>query len=235
MLLVAVDRQDALAASQAMTDLLDSPPGLDDRAFERDVGQLIMRFGAGTSQAATMFVHLLRLVLRHGLSVPPSVAAAFRSLGALEGTLRLLSPDVDLVTVARTRGREAVATRITPEGVRGELTDQLATLIPLLQRLPRRLSGLVEDLHAGELTVTVRTLQDHGERRFLTDLVQQVVLALLAATTAISGVLLVLADQGPRLAGDLDLTTYFGLVVLLFAFILGSRVLVLVFRTGRDP
>ncbi len=140
MLLVAVDRQDALAASQAMTDLLDSPPGLDDRAFERDVGQLIMRFGAGTGQAATMFVHLLRLVLRHGLSVPPSVAAAFRSLGALEGTLRLLSPEVDLVTVARTRGREAVATRITPEGVRGELTDQLATLIPLLQRLPRRLS-----------------------------------------------------------------------------------------------
>ena len=119
--------------------------------------------------------------------------------------------------------------------MRGELTDQLATLIPLLQRLPRRLSGLVEDLHAGELTVTVRTLQDRGERRFLTDLVQQVVLALLAATTAISGVLLVLADQGPRLAGDLDLTTYFGLVVLLFAFILGSRVLVLVFRTSHDP
>ena len=159
----------------------------------------------------------------------------WRSLGALEGTLRLLSPDVDLVTVARSRGREAVATRITPEGLRGELTDQLATLIPLLQRLPRRLSGLVEDLHAGELTLTVRTMQDRGERRFLTDLVQQVVLALLAATTAISGVLLVLADQGPRLAGDLDLTTYLGLVVLLFAFVLGSRVLVLVFRTARGP
>ncbi len=231
MLMVAIDRQDAVAASQALIDLLDAPTGLDDRALERDLGQLVMRFTTAPTQTSQLFVHLLRLVLRHGLSVPPAVAAAFRSLGALDGTLRLLQPDLDLVAVARQHGREVVAGRLSPDGLRAELSDQLATLVPMAQRLPRRVSALVEDLHAGQFTMTVRTLQDPGERRFLTGLVQQVVLAILAATTAICGIVLTISDRGPSLAGDLSLTVYLGLVLVLFAFVLGSRVLVLVFRS----
>lgn len=234
LLMLAVDRQDAAAATQALTDLLDAPATLDDRALERDVGQLVMRFGHARGQAAEMFVAMLRVVLRHGLSVPPGVAAAFRSLGALEGTLRLLNPRVDLVSVAREQGRAVVADRVTPEGIKSELTDQLAGLLPMAQRLPRRLNSVVEDLHAGTLSVTVRTLQDPGERRFVTNLVQQLVITLLAATTAICGVLLALAQQGPVIGGTLRLTTYLGLVVLLFAFVLGCRAVVLVFRSSYE-
>ncbi|WP_018155617.1 ABC1 kinase family protein [Demetria terragena] len=234
LLMLAVDRQDAAAATGALTDLLDAPGALDDRALERDVGQLIMRFGHVRGQAAEMFVALLRLVLRHGLSVPPGVAAAFRSLGALEGTLRLLNPRIDLVGAAREQGRAVVADRVTPEGIKAELTDQLSGLLPMVQRLPRRLNSVVEDLHTGSLTVTVRTLQDPGERRFVTNLVQQLVITLLTATTALCGVLLALAQQGPVIGGTLRLTTYLGLVLLLFAFVLGCRAVVLIFRGSYE-
>lgn len=234
LLMLAVDRQDAAAATQAVTDLLDAPATLDDRALERDLGTLIMRFGHARGQAAEMFIALLRLVLRHGLSVPPGVAAAFRSLGALEGTLRLLDPRIDLVGVAREQGRALVSGRLSPDGIKQELTDQLATLIPMAQRLPRRINSVVEDLHSGNLTVTVRTLQSPGERRFLTGLVQQLVVTMLAATTAICGILLALAQQGPMMAADLRLTTFLGLVLLLFAFVLGCRAVVLVFRSNYE-
>lgn len=234
LLMLAVERQDPVAATQALTDVLESPGTLDDRALERDLGQLVMRVGGSPGQAGELFVHLLRLVLDHGLSVPPSVAAAFRALGALEGTLMLLSPEADLVAAARRRGREVLRDQLSPEGVKAELTDQLVTLLPMAQRLPRRISALVEDLHAGTFTITVRTLQDPRERRFLTALVHQIVVSLLSATTAISGILLVLARQGPEMAGSVRLTTYLGLVLLLFAFVLGSRVVVLVFRGGFE-
>lgn len=231
LLMLAVDRQDAAAATQAVTDLLDAPPTLDDRALERDLGGLIMRFGTAQGQAAEMFVALLRLVLRHGLSVPPGVAAAFRSLGALEGTLRTLDPRLDLVAAARSQGRALVSDRLSPEGVKAELVDQLATWVPMMQRLPRRISSVVEDLNNGTLTVTVRTLASTGERRFVTGLVQQVVMTLLAATSAICGVMLALYAGGPTMAGDLRLTTFLGLVALLFAFVLGCRAAVLIFRS----
>ena len=82
--------------------------------------------------------------------------------------------------------------------------------------------------------MTVRTLQDPYERRFLTGLVQQLVLAILAATAAICGIVLTLSERGPALAGDLRLTVYLGLVLVLFAFVLGSRVVVLVFRSSWE-
>lgn len=71
----------------------------------------------------------------------------------------------------------------------------------------------------------------HGER-FLSGLVQQLVLAVLTATFAACGTALVLSDMGPLLAPRLQLVTYAGLVLLLFAFTLGSRLIALAFR-GR--
>ena len=232
LLMVAVDRQDAVAVSQALLDLLDGPTGLDHRAFERDAGQLVMRFGSVSGHAEALFQHLLRMVLRHGLTVPPPVAAAFRALAALEGTLRLLDPAVDLVGAARARGRDVVAERLTPAAIQAELLDQLAALVPMVQRLPRRLATVVDDLQQGSLTVTVRALQDPAERHFLTSLVQQLVVTVLSATAAVCGVILALAGRGPVLAGDLRLTTYLGLVWVLYGFVLGCRVVVLVFRSA---
>jgi ubiquinone biosynthesis protein len=48
-----------------------------------------------------MFSDLFRIVTDYGLSVPPEVAAVFRALGVLEGTLARLAPGLDLVTEAR--------------------------------------------------------------------------------------------------------------------------------------
>lgn len=232
LLLLAVDRQDAVGATQALCDLLDRNDRIDDRALERDLGQLIMRFGGAIGQATELFVHLLRLVLRHGLSIPPPVAAAFRALGALEGTLMLLSPRLDLIAAARSQGRAAVGVSLDPGALRAELTEQLAGMLPIIQRLPRRIASIAEDLDNGEFRVVVRTLQDPAERGFLTNLVQQVVMAMLTATAAVCGMLLVLWGGGPELAGDMKLSTYLGLVLLLFGFVLGSRIVVLVFRNS---
>jgi ubiquinone biosynthesis protein len=48
-----------------------------------------------------MFSDLFRIVTDHELSVPPEVAATFRALGVLEGTLDQLAPGFDLVAGAR--------------------------------------------------------------------------------------------------------------------------------------
>ncbi|WP_375003599.1 ABC1 kinase family protein [Aeromicrobium sp. CTD01-1L150] len=234
LLLLAIDRQDAAAATRALCDVLDHPPSLDSRALERDLAQLIMRFGSSAGRTSDLFVQLLRVVLRHGLSIPPSLAAALRALGALEGTLQTLDPEVDLVAAARERGRSVVTRRIGPGGVKEEIEDQLVTLLPTLQRLPHRLSSILEDVEGGRLTVTLRTFQDPAERRFLSGLVQQVVTAILAATAALSGILLLMVDRGPELTDQLTLGAYLGGVLVLFAFVLGARLLVLVFRSGRD-
>ncbi len=232
LLLLALDRQDGAAATSALCDLLIAPPGLDERALEREVAELIMRLGGGLPLNDTI-VDLFEVVVRHGLRVPGQIAAAFRALGAVEGTLRLLDPQLDLVALAR-----ELTPKLTSDGLAiptaDDLKDLLAANLPALQRLPRRLVGIAERLEAGTLAVRVQGLGEAGERRFLTGMMHQLVLVVLAATAAACGVALTLSELGPQLTPVLRVSTFGGLTLLLFAFVLGCRALVLVFR-GREP
>ena len=230
-LLMAVDRGDSIAATDALLEVLDRGPGLDDQRLERDVGALVSRAGhLGSTGSAGLFSELFSLVVRHGLSVPPQIAAVFRALGALEGTLRQIDPDADLVTASRATGREFAREQLTPEALRGSLEEQLARMLPLLQRLPRRVDALAESLQRGELSVGVRLLADARDRSFVTGLVQQLTMTLLAADCAIAGIMLIVSDAGPTLAPDLALYPLLGATLFLFAFVLAARALVLVFR-----
>ena len=236
-LLMAVDRQDAIAATDSLTDLLDAPADLDHRLVEREVGQIIMRYsgGVGSGGGGPLFADLFKIVIRHDLAVPPAIAAAFRALGALDGSLSLLTDDMDLVAVARAQGQQMMSEKLAPGNIRGAIDMQLAACLPMVQRLPRRINRLTADLESGSFTVGVRVFEHPADRAFLTNLVQQVVVALLAAALALGGVLLLIADTGPLMTPGLRLFTFLGALLLLFAFVLGSRALVLVFRPALSP
>lgn len=232
LLLTAADRGDAIAATDALLELLDRPDDLDDRLLERQVGQLLVRYGgglAGTGSAA-LFADLIRLVVQHRFAIPPSIAAAFRALGALEGSLGLLSDGLDLVTSAREQGQAMMAAQLEPTAVRSELETQLAGWLPIVQRLPRRINQLTSQLEDGRFTVGVRLFGRRDERDFVTSIVHQLVLAVLAAALSVCGVMLLVSPGGPTVLDPLTLFQVLGAVLLLFAFALGARVLVLVFR-----
>ncbi|MDN5726003.1 MAG: AarF/UbiB family protein [Propionibacteriales bacterium] len=237
MLMMATDRGDAIAATDALLELLDPPTDLDDRSLERQVGHLLLRYGGGIgrSGAGEMFGDLVRLVVQHRFAIPPAVAAAFRALGALEGSLHLLTSDIDLVATAREQGRQLISAQLEPAALRSELEAQLAGWLPTLQRLPRRVNQLSEQLEDGRLTVAVSLFGRPAERAFITSVAHQLVLTALSAALAICGVLFVVAPGGPMLLTPLSLHQVLGAPLLLFAFTLGARVLVLVFREPTAP
>ena len=231
-LLAAIDRGDSISATDALITLLDRPAELDDRLLEREVGALVGRYrhGLGALGATGLFPELFGLVVRHGFAVPPQLAATFRSLGALEGTLRLIDPGLDLVGAARAAGRDLIEERLAPAQVRAGLEEQLAQLLPVLKRLPRRVDALTGAAQDGRLTVQVRLLAHQDDRAFVTDLVQQVTMTVLAAAATLSAVLLILAPGGPELGADVRLFPLLGATILFFGFVLAARVLALAFQ-----
>jgi ubiquinone biosynthesis protein len=120
---------------------------------------------------------------------------------------------------------------LRPEAIRKTAADELAALIPLLRRLPRRVDRIGGALEAGRLTVSVRLLADPSDRRYLTGLVHQVLLAFLAAATGIMAVLMLGLHGGPVLSPSVSLYSFFGYCLLVIAAILALRVLVQVFRS----
>ncbi|PSS43468.1 ABC transporter [Arthrobacter woluwensis] len=236
-LLFAVDAGDERLACDALLELLDPPTRLDERRLTRELGQLMVRFrgGFGPQGGAALFGKLFTLVLDHGFAVPPQIAAAFRALAALEGTLRLLDPGFDVIAEARELGSEHLEQEFTPERLKTELSRQALTLLPTLARLPRRVDRLADALEQGTLTARVRVLADDGDRGFLTRLFQQLIVAVLAAAATIGAVLLILDDSGPSLTASLSWHSFFGFTLLFAGFVLALRAVTLAFRGSAGP
>ncbi|MGO1560759.1 Ubiquinone biosynthesis monooxygenase UbiB [Actinomycetales bacterium JB111] len=231
--LTSVERGDAIAATDAIVQLLDRPAGLDDRDLERDIGQLLTRLGHAPESSA-LFGDLLTIVLRHRFSVPPQLAGAFRALGGLEGTLALLRSDLDLMGAARAEGRTIAREKVSPQALKDSLVGQAAALMPVLQRMPRRLGRITEDLEAGRFTISTRVLAHEDDRAFVSGIVQQVITAVLAASLGLAGTILIASTGGPSIADGIEILPLVGAALLLFAFTLGARILVRVFLGEQD-
>ncbi|MGI8681058.1 MAG: hypothetical protein ACR2JO_02760 [Mycobacteriales bacterium] len=113
------------------------------------------------------------------------------------------------------------------------LTDEVAALLPVLRRLPRRLDRITGSLEQGRLAMNVRLFADEQDRRFTTDLLHQVLLALLGATAGIMAVFLVSASGGPAVTPTVSLFQVFGYNLLVVSCILVLRVLFVIFRRQR--
>jgi ubiquinone biosynthesis protein len=177
-----------------------------------------------------MFGDLFRLVYRYGLSIPPEVAAVFRALATLEGTLGVLSPGFNIVVESRAFATAQVGEHLTPESLRRTVVEELHSVLPMLRRLPRRVDRITSAVEQGRLGVNVRLFADDRDRRFVTGLLHQVMLTGLGATAGIMAVLLLGGTGGPQVVPGVDLHHLFGYNLLVISVLLGLRVVVTIFR-----
>ena len=230
-LLLALERGDPAALADALLDVVERPGDLDEPLLERALGRFAARHvAAGITPDVRMFTDLFRIIADHGLAVPPEIAAVFRALATMEGTLTLLAPGFDIVAEARRFAAEQLAGQFSPDSLRRTAMDELTSLLPMLRRLPRRIDRIAGALEAGRLSVNVRHLADASDRRFVTGLLQQVLLTFLAAAAGIMAVMMIGLHGGPSVTRTVTLYAFFGYCLLVVAAILAVRVLVLVFR-----
>jgi ubiquinone biosynthesis protein len=233
-LLLAMNRGDPLAASDALLELMLRPDEIDQQRLERALGQFMARYlGPGAAPGVRMFSDLFRIVAEYGLSVPPEVAAVFRALATLEGALAQLAPGFDLVAEARSSAGRYTAERLEPASARQAVDEELTTLLPMLRRLPRRVERIASAAEHGRLSVHVRLWADDRDRRHVTGMLHQVLLTILAATAGIMAVLLLGTGGGPTVTAMVSLYQLLGYNLLVVCAILALRVLVLIFRPDR--
>jgi len=230
-LLAALERTDSLAACDALLELVDRPDEIDERNLERAMGALIGRYASvGSATGAAAFAALFRLVTTYQLGIPPEVAGVFRGLATLEGTLATIDPDFDLLAQARDSGRDRVGAAVQPGRLLQSVEDELASLIPVLRRLPRRVDRIADAVEHGRLTVNVRLFAHPSDRMVVTDLLHQALLTVLGAAAGLMAVILLGSRSGPRVTDSLGLFTLLGYILLIVAVVLVLRVLVIIFR-----
>jgi ubiquinone biosynthesis protein len=230
-LLLALGRGDPAAFRDALLELVTRAEGIDELLLERALGQFMARHLTGGAAATPeMFTDLFRLASRFQLAIPPEIATVLRALGTLEGSLSLLTPGVDIAAEAHAYAADQVAAHVSPKAVQKTVADELAELLPVIRRLPRRFDRVTGALEQGRLGLNVRLFADERDRRVVTGLTHQFLLTFLGAASGIVAALLLGAPGGPKVAPTVSLYQVIGYNLLIVAAILVLRVLFTIFR-----
>jgi ubiquinone biosynthesis protein len=229
-LLLSLGRADPAALRDALLELVTRTDEVDEQQLERALGQFMARhLVGGTGVTAEMFTDLFRLASRFELAIPAEIATVLRALGTLEGTLALLTPDIDITAEARQYADHLVK-QVSPKALPRTAAEDMAALLPVLRRLPRRFDRVTGALEQGRLGLNVRLFADERDRRVVTGLTYQFLLTLLSTASGIAAALLLGSTSGPKITSDVTLYQVIGYNLLLVAAILALRVLFTIFR-----
>ena len=222
-MLLAIDRRDPSVMRDALAELADLRDGrLQDR-LERALSQLIAtRLGPGMRPGAELFTDVLKTLVDFELALPAHVAAVFRCLVTLEGSLTLLSPRFQMVDESRSVSAELLRDTVTLSGVGQTIRDEVAAQLPILRKLPRRMERLTATIEDGRLEIRVRLLDSERERQFVAALVGRSIFAFLGAAIAVVSAMLLSAIGGPDVSPGVRL-----LPALVYCGLFGSAVLIL--------
>ncbi|HVK24067.1 MAG TPA: AarF/UbiB family protein, partial [Actinokineospora sp.] len=235
-LLLAIDRADPAALRDGLLAVVDRPEEIDERRLERALGTFMAaHLSHGSGPDIAMFTDLFKVMTSFQLSVPPAIAAVFRALTTMEGTLAGLAPGFDIVTESRSYVADRAISSATVDSARETMATELLALLPVLRRLPRRIDRISGAMEEGRLSVNVRLFADERDRTLLTGMLHQVLLALVGATAGIMAVLLLGSTAGPVLLGTVTLHQAFGYNLLLISALIGLRLLFSAFSATRAP
>jgi ubiquinone biosynthesis protein len=212
---------------ERVADLSDTgSPDQLERALAHFVAENVRATGA---VAPTAFQDLVVLLAGTGIRLPGDLVVLSRSLGTLDGTLRVISPDLNLVATAT-----AVMTSTTEPPVLDQdamVREELIAVLPQLRRLPDRVDRVLSLAGRGELRL--RSIVDEDSQRIVRTLANRALLAVVGtAFLVVAAMLLTAADPGPTVAGSTGLYEIFGYGGLLAGMILLLRVVAAVARDG---
>ena len=229
--LLAFYRGDAGAFTDALLAFVELPDEIDETSLRRQIGVFVAtRLGPGASLDVTVFTEMVRMLTENHITVPSELALAFRAVATVEGTLRYLSPDFDILTEASGYAADRVAAGFRPRAVFTSLSDEVMSVLPMVRRLPARLDRLSGALVDGRFTVNIRPFADRRDRELLRDLVNLIAVTFLAAAFGIMSVMLLTSTAGPQVTPTLSLFQIFGYLLVVLSGILTLRVLFDVFR-----
>jgi ubiquinone biosynthesis protein len=172
---------------------------------------------------------LIALLTNFGVRLPGELVVLSRALVTLDGTLRVLAPDLSLVSAtAEIMTAPAAASPVAPETM---IRDELLAALPQLRRLPDSIDRILTLTGRGDLRI--RHVMDEDARRTVRTLVNRTLLSAVgAAFLLFATMLLVSADAGPRVSDGLGLFEVFGYGGLVLGTVLLLRVVAAVARDG---
>lgn len=125
------------------------------------------------------------------IRLAPEYAILVKAVATLEGIVRTLHPDVDIVGILEPTLRELVSARYAPGRILADLTSEASGLASAVRTLPTHLDQLLHDFETGNIRVRAMTPEMDHIPRMVHLGSGKIALALFGAATMITTVLVI--------------------------------------------
>jgi ubiquinone biosynthesis protein len=228
-MLAALAQRDVSLLRDAIERVTEMNEAISPERLERALARLMAENvrASGTVQP-TALQDLVAMLASFGIRLPGDLVILSRAIVTLDGTLRVIAPQVSLTSAAN----ELMTSTDAPIIDRDEMIrDQLLAALPHLRRLPDRIDRILTLTARGELRI--RHVVDEDSRRILRTLANRALLMAVGAAFVLTSVLLLVAtENGPVVASGVGLFEVFGYGGLLAGTVLLLRVAAAVARDG---
>jgi ubiquinone biosynthesis protein len=217
-LLAALSEND-VAATDALLLIVDAPDDADLDAFRHDVGVVLTTEHLRTSGHGSIFTRMVDVIRQHHIALPGELASAFRSFATLEGCLRVIVDDFDMVGRALPLMPSLLRRTVSVKRMATDLQAQTVIAFARLEQIPRRLDALLTGVEKGSIGITLRSADGEDVSGILGRATGEIATTLVSIAAVVLAVVLVIAGGGPVLGGSITLFAVLGAVVGLFGFL----------------
>lgn len=190
LLLLAFSERQGQRVADTYLDLIEIPKALDRRAFTQDVSALVSRYhdmSGGRMALGTALLDLTKLAYRHKLPVPSALTLLGKTMLNLDGTIRVLSPELDPVQLIRDYMLHVMERRVMASVSPGRLFTWLLDMKHLHERGPRHADIILDKLANDQFRVRLEVDQLDEALRGLNRAAGRLSLGLIAGSLIIGG------------------------------------------------
>ena len=155
---------------------------IDFKKLELALGEFLIVHSFEGDILEEMGTDLFDIMGNFGLQFHPSVAAAFRSMITLQGSLQEIDPDFNLERAMQRFLKTQLTVSKAKEVIEETVEDELLNTLPRLKTFPRRIDTLLRQAEQGDFTINMGIFS-HKENR---DYVNQTVSLLFLSIVGIS-------------------------------------------------
>ncbi|MDV8004528.1 ABC1 kinase family protein [Rhodococcus sp. IEGM 1318] len=195
---------DPVATVDAMLMAFDVPDDVDRGALRHQVGREITLLGLAPNVSMGSFARMFTALREHRIGVPGDVAAAFRSLASVERALRLLDPNIDLVSAVRAEVPRLLTQVASPSAAVQAMLSTIAVTTAVVRRLPGQLDQITTSLASGSFTLRTRSIAHPDDRRWLRRSTNNALGMAAGVTALIVAAILLSVPGGPQLTPQLS-------------------------------
>jgi ubiquinone biosynthesis protein len=223
-LVEGISKKDEKAVVDALLDLTDWGALPDRKALEVDVLEYLTKHFYQPLEylrLGEVLQELLDRITFHQLKLPAVVYMMIKSLSTMEGWVKELNPEIDIIELCRPYVTKARTEEMNPVRIGKSLVDTGLAITKMLEKLPRDTRQLLDSIREGEVHLKV----EHKVFGEVDSLIDQVVTRLSSAlivAALIVGSSLIIHAHIPPLWKDVSIL---GAVGYILAGIEGTRIL----------